>query len=444
MGVRGGSGEAVQSNAEREALRVELFTMLEPLLFRYKDLFYEIDEDRGGTVSCDELLGAFKRKRVAAPTEKVRQLFQLVDVNGDGQVEISEFMEEMRRIKLAQRSTLSGAERSRHLRRASSKRERRRRQLNAEATVAAKDRVGKAPQQDCERTYSKADEEARSNKLHRQQAAARRAFEQRRADQLRWRRSAQSTMVRARGRYIDVDPRLRGIQTPDTWSSNLIEFAEGHRETPTSPQQEVYSLLARDQPTCQAAEIWEKSICLGGVHLDQQSALEVEPEPEPEPDLRGDVRQSNPSSIGSTPRRARHRHRPASAPTNSFAGGDRRVAITTDMSTAAKSSEAHRLEHDHAEVLIERGAWYHENYENVHPGVQFDTGGRTVWIGQLPHTCIQAPKLLHESLEQTFGTVASLCVREKSWGLATFQHAESAKAATKARTIDVPGTWPGI
>ena len=429
------------SAAQDDALRIELFAMLEPLLFRYKDLFHEIDADGGGTVSCDELLAAFERKRVAAPAEQVRQLFRLVDANGDGHVEISEFMDEMRRIKLAQRATLSGVERARRLRRASSKREQRRRALNLQAAAAAKERAVDAPQQVYEHLRSTADEIAKSSKLHRQQAAAWQAFEQRRADQLRWRRSALSSSTRGSGRFIDVDPSLRGVKTTATWTTNLVKFVEEHRETPASPQQQVYSLLARDRPTSQAAEIWEQSMYLGTNRSDYQPTLS----PEPELKRKANLEQCDISSVVSVPQEVMQRHRPASAPAATFVSkGVRRVGPSTSSFATDRSSEDHRLEHDHAESLVERGEWHLES-DDVHPGVQLDTGGRTVWIGQLPHTCTQAPHVLQAVLEQQFGTVASLCVRtkpgkQKSWALVTFRNTKSAKDAAAARIIDAPGT----
>ncbi len=447
MGLRGpaaGAGAGAGAGAAQDdALRIELFAMLEPLLFRYKDLFHEIDEDRGGTVSCDELLAAFRRKQVAVPAEKVRQLFQLVDANGDGQVVISEFMDEMRRIKLAQRSSLSGAERARRLRRASSKREQRRRQLNSQAAAAAKERVGDAIQQSREFSYSEGDEDAKNVRLRRQQAAAWQAFEQKRADQLRWRRSAQSSRARTPGRFIDVDPSLRGVQITSTWRSNLLRFTEEHSETLAWPRQEAYSLLARDRPTSQAAEIWEQSVYLGSKRSDDR--LTAESEPGLEPKIRKN--QHEVSSVASVSRGAKQRHRPASAPADTDIGrADRRVDATVRTSTTASSSEDHCLDHDHADALVERGDWHLEHEDVHHPGVQLDTGGRTVWIGQIPHTCATAPHLLQAVLEQDFGKVASLCVRtkpgkQKSWALATFLHTQSAKDAAAARTIDVPGTY---
>ena len=431
----------VASAAQDDALRVELFAMLEPLLFRCKDLFHEIDADGGGTVSCEELLAAFERKRVAAPAEQVRQLFRLVDANGDGHVEISEFMDEMRRIKLAQRASLSGVERARRLRRASSKREQRRRELNLLATAAAKERVADAPPQVRAHLRSTADETAQSSKLRRQQAAAWQAFERRRADELRWRRSALSSSTRAPGRFIDVDPSLRGVQTAATWTTDLVAFTEEHRETPASQQQQICSLLARDCPTSQAAEIWEQSVHVGTNRSDCQPMLRPEPGLNPKVTLE----QRDIPPVVSVPREAMQRHRPASAPaaTGGSKGG-RRVGSSTSTSATDRPGEDHRLEHDHAESLVERGDWHLEN-DDLHPGVQLDTGGRTVWIGQLPHTCAQAPHLLQAVLEQQFGTVASLCARtkpgkHKSWALVTFRNTKSAKDAAAARIIDAPGT----
>jgi hypothetical protein len=86
----------------------ELFAMLEPLLLRHRDLFHELDKDSDGSVTVEELIGTFERKRVRVPEAKVRELFGVLDVNGDGAVEIDEFMEQMRKAKLAMRHVAAG------------------------------------------------------------------------------------------------------------------------------------------------------------------------------------------------------------------------------------------------------------------------------------------------------------------------------------------------
>ena len=393
-----------QQQQQRDATRTraELFGMLEPLLFRYVDLFEEIDADGDGTVTADELLAAFDRKRVAAPAEKVRQLFDLMDEDGNGEVSVSEFLDEMRKIKLAKRSLLTGAERARRLRRASTQRERRRRQLNAQASAGAKERRTHGTHREPSR--QRPDEGDANGKMRRKQAAAWRAFEQERAAQLRWRRSAQSTSNRERGRFVDVDPNLRGVPTPATWSSDLLSFSEQHREVPTSPQQQVVSLLAREHPASQAAEIWEQSMYLGTQQAEHgwetapsesdlsllQAGLNLEPEPEPEPE----------PQAGSTTVRV-SRERPGSAPAQATAAVE------------SADDDHSNLHHDHTDRLLKHGNWDLDS-EKSPPGVQLDTGGRTVWIGQVPKSCTEEPHLLQDALEKDFGAIDSISIRTKA------------------------------
>lgn len=403
-----GAARGVAGAAPHEVdgvLRVELFAMLEPLFFRCKDLFHEIDRDRGGTVSADEMIAAFERKRVAAPAEKVRQLFSLIDANGDGQITISEFMDEMRNIKLARRFSVS--ERARRLRRTSSTRGQRRWQLNAQAAVKAKERTVRAPGQGQEHPDRIVDEDIKLSKVLCHKKAAWRAFEQNRADQLRRWRSARSSRGHAPARFIDVpmDSQLRGLRTTATWMTDLNRFTEQHCENFTLSQQQTFSALARDQPSSQAAEIWERSVCLRtkGKQLSR---------------------------------------RPVSAPAAETVVGTRHVQVRASPSTSVAST-ADVEHHDHAETLVERGNWGLEN-EKEQPGVHIDTGGRTIWIGELPHTCVEAPRFLQAVLEKHFGAVVSLAVRknsgrQKSWALVTLQDSQSAKNAAAAGSIDLPG-----
>ena len=63
-----------------------------------KDQFLEIDTDRSGTISLNELVGAVKQMQTSAsgtqviPDGLVRQIMAEADADGDGQVDYLEFI----------------------------------------------------------------------------------------------------------------------------------------------------------------------------------------------------------------------------------------------------------------------------------------------------------------------------------------------------------------
>ena len=246
-------------------------------------------------------------------------------------------------------------------------------------------------------------EQEEQRKLRRHQAAAWRAFEKTHSDQVRWRRQVIRTRDKSdAGRFVDVDPRLRGVAPAKTWG-DLSVFASG--------------LQLKRQDDRRVSSVWEASLRLrlrnagsdwdaaaleqelgqrSGLDLtlrpDPSSVLQPEPEPELEPVTR-----------------------PASAP------------------PLQRAASAHDLQAD----------W---TLEEQPPGVFLDDGGCTVWVGQLPHICVAEPRLLSEALS-AFGTVLSLSIREKpdrgSWALATYTDSRGARDAANTGRIAFPGPSGG-
>ena len=358
-----------------EQERAELFAMLEPLLMRVIDLFHELDADGDGTLTADELIAGFERRTIRVPERQVRRLMSMLDANGDGEVSISEFMGQMRQIKLAGRAG----------RKPKLQKLQRERQLQKIHRVA----VARVKGQTLRVEPPSQAEQDKAARMRRSQGAAWRAFERNHDAQLRWRRSVQSSSSHHPGRYLDVDPKLRGVPVDRTWRADLQSFGETHPSNPTTVQQAAVSLLAKQMPAESAAEIWDQSgIFYGGAMstlcvstLAEYSSL-PEPEPEQEPRSR--------SAGVRIPVRSAAERRPASAPA---------VATTRRQATAPGTPSNHDLMAD--------GNWHLLESEEVLPGVQTDTGGSTVWIGHLPRTCVREQHLLIEALEHEFGHVST-------------------------------------
>ena len=116
MGLRGRGASAAAASPQDDALRIELFAMLEPLLLRYRDLFSNLDRDSDGRVTVEELIAAFDRRRLRFSEEKVRELEGERDEAAAGQQRAEQLLAEATAelAVLRPRTAQARTERARH------------------------------------------------------------------------------------------------------------------------------------------------------------------------------------------------------------------------------------------------------------------------------------------------------------------------------------------
>jgi hypothetical protein len=91
-GEDGGEGGGVRKNSAIE----RFFGILESKKLRYMDLFKLIDVDDSGTVDAEELAAVFARHELSVSSEEVHAILQELDVDGNGDIDKREFLEQMR------------------------------------------------------------------------------------------------------------------------------------------------------------------------------------------------------------------------------------------------------------------------------------------------------------------------------------------------------------
>ncbi|VDK76310.1 unnamed protein product [Dibothriocephalus latus] len=58
----------------------------------FKKFFHHLDTDKSGTLSMTEVLQAIEEFGITAPKKYAQEMFDQVDTNGDGEIDIKEFL----------------------------------------------------------------------------------------------------------------------------------------------------------------------------------------------------------------------------------------------------------------------------------------------------------------------------------------------------------------